>query len=318
MALDGPHLGEVQRKLARLAELVERRVVHPRIGHFDPAELVRLPLAEWSNGNVPDDRLLDGVVGEDPLDQPGEAAAGRRRGKCGSSGRSRRANPRSRSTAGAFGLGVGDAGLGQDVDDRLPARLPVGSPAGRTVTASTTGSTQHRLRPPGGRRCRSDPPRSGSRGSRRSTRAGDAEFGGVGGDSPALAVDSGRRRAESAGARAWSGVTVRARAGAVRVAAGASCSVGQRPGGRRAVAGGRRGGRRTSSSDQVPPSDDARGGRMTGGLPRQAGVMRGFTRSKTSSSSSTSRTGPGPRVNIHHRINAHAGRSDERVSRILA
>ena len=73
---DGLHLGEAQVELARLAQVHQRRVVHGPDRDLDPAEVVGVALAEVVERQRADDGLLDGVVGQDALDQAGQGSAG--------------------------------------------------------------------------------------------------------------------------------------------------------------------------------------------------------------------------------------------------
>src|SRR5262249_7153471 len=72
MIADGPHFCEAQRKLPLPAQFPQLLVDEPADRDLDPTERVMLPLAETIEHQRADDRLLDGVVGQEPLDQPGE------------------------------------------------------------------------------------------------------------------------------------------------------------------------------------------------------------------------------------------------------
>ena len=116
---DGLHLGETQRELARPAQRDQRRVIEPADRHLLPAEVVGLTLAEAIERKRADDGLLDGVVGQHPLDQAGQFLGG----PIDPVGPDR---PDVRhgvtqvlqERQGALGLGVGHAGLRQDIHHR--------------------------------------------------------------------------------------------------------------------------------------------------------------------------------------------------------
>ena len=172
---------------------IERRVVQSADRAPRPAEVVGLALAEVVERQGADDGLLDGVVGQDPLDQPGEGVGrARRRGRSGSSGRWR---PRSRGRGGRrealSASGSVTPGLGRTWTTAVPGarRRTTRRRAGR-CSVSTTGSTStvvgRAADVVGGQVALDEEAAAG--GDRPG--AGDPEFGGVGGDTPAFGVDS--------------------------------------------------------------------------------------------------------------------------------
>ncbi len=72
VSLHGAKLGQAHRKLARPAQIQERRVVHPGDGHVDATEMVSLPLSEPFERQASDDRLFDGIVRKHALNQSRE------------------------------------------------------------------------------------------------------------------------------------------------------------------------------------------------------------------------------------------------------
>ena len=101
----------------------EGRVVHraDRDGH--ELELVVLPLAEVIERQGADDRLLDRVVGQHALDQPGEMLGGPADAIAPDGPHPDHVEAEvAEQLRGALGLGVGHARLGQDVDDGLAGR----------------------------------------------------------------------------------------------------------------------------------------------------------------------------------------------------
>ena len=66
------HLGEAQRELPRPAQRHQLVVPQTPDRDIDPAEGVALRVAQSVEVQRADDRLFDGVVRQQPLDQPGE------------------------------------------------------------------------------------------------------------------------------------------------------------------------------------------------------------------------------------------------------
>ena len=142
-----------------------------------------------SNGEGADDGLLDGVVGQDALDQPGQGVGrARRRGRCGSSGRPRRRSPRSRRMARALSAsGSVTPGLGRTWTTRRRARqrAAVGRRAGprRSRRPGRPGRPRRR----GGRRSAVERALDQEAAAGRDAPgAGEAQLGGLGGDPASL------------------------------------------------------------------------------------------------------------------------------------
>ena len=74
--LDRSHLGEAQRELSRLGSAPVCRLVEPSHWYFFPAEAVGLALAETIDRQVANDGLIDGIIGQQPIDQAGQGSAG--------------------------------------------------------------------------------------------------------------------------------------------------------------------------------------------------------------------------------------------------
>ena len=200
----GLHLGEAEVELARPGSAATSAcVVHARgSARRSRSELVGVPLAEPVERQRADDGLLDGVVGQDALDQAGQGVGrARRRGRCGSSGRPRRAKPRSRRTPRALSAsGSVTPGLGRTwttVPDGSPSPHRVGWKTSRrpgrparvrdAVRARRAAELPFDQEPARGR----DPP--GAR---------EAQLGGLAGDAEAFGVVLGFRRGEFVSARA--------------------------------------------------------------------------------------------------------------------
>ena len=133
VVLDGPHLGEAQVELPCWLRSSSASSSIAADRHLDAPEVVGMPLAEPVERQGADDRLLDGVVGQDALDQPGQGLGrARRSDRSGSSGRSRRrSRGRGGSSRALWPSGSVTPGLGQDVDDGPASRRPRRRLAGR-------------------------------------------------------------------------------------------------------------------------------------------------------------------------------------------
>ncbi len=118
MVLDGPHLGEAQIKLPGATQVHQRVVVHGADRHLDAVEVVGAALTEMVEREPAEDGLLDGVIGQDARDQARQGVGGAldavrpdRPDVVGLQAEVAEQGPR------AVGHRVGDARLGQDVDD---------------------------------------------------------------------------------------------------------------------------------------------------------------------------------------------------------
>ena len=196
MGLDGAELGEAEVELAGLGERQQLGVGLAQDRHLDPGEAVRRPLAELVEGQGPDHGLLDGVVGQDLADQASQAV-GRPLDAVGADGPGVLDGEAevAEQVPGALALGVGHAGLGEDVDDRAGAGRggvgggPEGVGLDDLVDQGRLGGASDRL---AAEVALDEEPSGGGDG----PGAGQAQLGGVGGDPSPRQVDPTRARVD--------------------------------------------------------------------------------------------------------------------------
>ncbi len=117
VGLDGLHFLEAEGELALAADADEGVIVEVQQGDLDPVERIRMPLPELLEANRAPDALLDGRVGEDAVDESVDTGhqAGDDVGPDGAAMADLAAEV-SHDGAALFGLGIGHAGLWEDVD----------------------------------------------------------------------------------------------------------------------------------------------------------------------------------------------------------
>ena len=123
MGLDGLELGEAEVQLPLPADVEELGVGLATNRHLDAQELVGSPLAELVEREGADDGLLDRFIKQDPADQALEAGRWPINPVGPDGPDVLNVEPEvGEERPGALGLGVGDARLGEDVDDGPSAR----------------------------------------------------------------------------------------------------------------------------------------------------------------------------------------------------